>query len=725
MARSSWLSRVSVDPGSPTRALLAGLSFALTVTVLSDLGRTPAAAAQPVAAPSTRPAQPVTERPDAISASIAARTQGSRVEVTNARSETSTMFANPDGSVTVEDALSPVRVRRGERWLPVDLSLLPSGEALRPAASPADVQVSRGGSGAVATLTRGRTAVGLGWPAPLPEPAVAGPVASYRLDERMQLRVTATSAGFNQHLVLNERPAKAPVVRVPLRLRGLSVVEQPDGGLHFVDGKGIALATMAPPKMWGAELDPMTGAPTREAPVAAAVEHTVSGPVLVLSPSTEFLADAAVTYPVVIDPDIASVTRVRDTYVKSNSDLSYGSEDRLLNGTYNGSTLYRSFAQWATPSLPSGTRVVSSKVRVYNYNAGSCDQTKVINAHPVSVAWTNSITWATQPAINTSSAYRGSGSFAHGNSAAGCPGAYASIDVTNMVKAWVSGAIPNYGLALRASETDTGAAKSLCSMNQSSAAGALCTTAAQNPTLSVTYNSYPADPASVQFSDSATYTEAGTTTQYVRSLTPTTSALAADPDGGQVGVDFDIWDASGTTRVSCCWTGYFPSGSRVSRTSATLVNGAGYKLRVRAWDGADWNKANWLPWVPFTVDASAPASPAVSSADYPPGAWSRDHNSTGSFTLAANGSSDVTGYYYGLDDSTPDAYVATGSLGGSVAVSLTPAEGKHTLYVQSRDRGRQPVSGDGLRVQRVLRPADQPGGRVAYRRRGDPVRSGA
>lgn len=658
----------------------------MTVTVLADLGPTRAAAAQPAPLPSEALAQRVTERPDAISASIAARTQGSRVEVTDARSETSTTFANPDGSVTVDDALSPVRVRRGDRWLPVDLSLLPSGEGLRPAASPADVHLSRGGSGAVATLTRGRSAVGLGWPAPLPEPTVAGPVASYQLGDRMQLRVTATSTGFNQHLVLNERLAEAPVVRVPLRLRGLSLVEQPDGGLHFVDGKGTAVATMAPPKMWGAQLDPLTDTPTREAAVTARVDYTASGPVLVLSPSAEFLADPAVTYPVVIDPDIASVTRVRDTYVRSNTDLSYGHEERLLNGTYNGSTLYRSFAQWDTPSLPAGSRVVSSKVRVYNYNSGSCDQTKVINAHPVSAAWTIGITWASQPSINTSSAYRGSASFAHGNETAGCANAYDSIDVTNMVKGWVSGAIANYGLALRASETDTGAAKSLCSMNQNPDPAATCSTGAQNPTLSVTYNSYPADPASVQFSDSATYTESGTTTRYVRSLTPSTSAVAADPDGGQVGVDFDIWDAAGTTRVSCCWTGYFPSGSRVSRTSATLVNGAAYKLRVRAWDGADWNKANWLPWVAFTVDASAPASPAVSSVDYPQGAWSRDHNSTGSFTLAANGSSDVTGYYYGLDDGTPDTYVAAGSLGGSVAVSLTPAEGKHTLYVQSRDR---------------------------------------
>ncbi|GII59224.1 hypothetical protein Pth03_76130 [Planotetraspora thailandica] len=50
-------------------------------------------------------------RQDAVSASMAARTQKARVEVTDERTETTTVWANPNRSFTREQSFAPIRAR--------------------------------------------------------------------------------------------------------------------------------------------------------------------------------------------------------------------------------------------------------------------------------------------------------------------------------------------------------------------------------------------------------------------------------------------------------------------------------------------------------------------------------------------------------------------------------------------------------------------------------------
>jgi hypothetical protein len=59
------------------------------------------------------------------------------------RSETTQTFANPDGTLTEEQHLAPVRVRRGSTWVPVDLTLqkTPDG-GVAPRAHPRGLRLS-------------------------------------------------------------------------------------------------------------------------------------------------------------------------------------------------------------------------------------------------------------------------------------------------------------------------------------------------------------------------------------------------------------------------------------------------------------------------------------------------------------------------------------------------------------------------------------------------------
>src|SRR6266511_4335377 len=121
----------------------------------------PAHAAPRPAAPA-KPACPA-QRPDETSAAIAAKLCGSRVEVTSRLSETTQVWANPDGTLTAERHLAPVRVRQGDR----------------------DRQI------------------GLGWKGRLPDPALVGSTATYRdVLPDVDLVVTVHRTGYEQSFVV-------------------------------------------------------------------------------------------------------------------------------------------------------------------------------------------------------------------------------------------------------------------------------------------------------------------------------------------------------------------------------------------------------------------------------------------------------------------------------------------------------------------------------------------
>ncbi|WP_143229982.1 hypothetical protein [Actinophytocola xanthii] len=120
----------------------------------------------------------MTEAPDEASASLAARVQGRRVEAVNLRSETSTTYANPDGSWTLDQSLGPVRVRRDGGWVSVDASLARTGAGtFATRATTATVEVSGGGRTPLVRMTDG--APGSGSPHVEVRNAVGARIDSY------------------------------------------------------------------------------------------------------------------------------------------------------------------------------------------------------------------------------------------------------------------------------------------------------------------------------------------------------------------------------------------------------------------------------------------------------------------------------------------------------------------------------------------------------------------
>lgn len=629
------------------------MPLALVGIVATSIGAGPMSMGAAAAPITGKRLASITERPDAFSAVMAARKQHHRVEVTNDRTETSTTYANPDGTFTMQQSEQPVRVRTAAGWVPVDTKLVANPDGtVSPVAHPAGLRLSGGSAQnteqSLVTLGDGSSAVTLSWQGKLAKPTLSGATATYAdALPGVDLKVQATRTGFETFLVLRTRPAGALSFTLPLRAHGLKASVNKSGGVDFRDAKGKVVGSMPAPSMWDSTVDQHTGQPAHTAPVTLSAVTKAGVVYLTYTADSAFLATAA--YPVTIDPAtslgrnhwlLASAYEPARTYFDSDNNADVGTPD-------GGTHAYRSFFSF-DPSSVWGKHVLAATLNTNETHSWTC------TASPVELWDTGSFSsasnWSNQPAWNSK---LGTQTIANGYSSA-CPAANVAWDVTGEVQGWAGTSAAVGTMALRAtSETDSTQWKWFDN----------------NPSISVTYNSYPGTPAAQAVSPSVT--TGGTL--YSNTPTPSLSATDTDADGGSLAYSFQV--LSGATVVATGTATGVSSGGTASWTTPSLANGA-YTWQVRANDGTD--NGPWSAAQAFTVNANIDAAPTVSSAAYPAGAWTAQASGGASFTFADT-SSDVTGYVYGLDQNPPSTFT-TGS-----SVTLNPGPGLHTLYVQAQN----------------------------------------
>ena len=168
--------------------------------------------------------------------------------------------------------------------------------------------------------------------------------------------------------------------------------------------------------------------------------------------------------------------------------------------------------------------------------------------------------------------------------------------------------------------------------------------------------------------------------------TYTLAATATDADNDRVGTEFDWWPVSHPDQVTVRQSaGPLSSGQAagVNLDRSELTDGVAYAWRARTSDGQATGP--WSGVCEFTTDQAGPNAPTVSSADYPSDAHFHGGSGIpGTFTFNANGSSDVVGFRYGLNE--PTTSVTADQPGGSATIQITPATvGPFTLSVLSVD----------------------------------------
>ncbi|MFJ7244121.1 ricin-type beta-trefoil lectin domain protein [Kitasatospora sp. NPDC098652] len=776
-----------------TRRIAALLTLGLLVqtgVAVDALTATPAVAAPTPPAP---PVAPATEAPDEASALLTARLQKRRIEVTGARTEFTTLWANPDGTLTSDRSTGPIRMKVGEAWVPVDTTLvqttdgkvapkahpggvvfeggdagvtvgdsLPSaaaasaapsaaptaaptaapsaapttpagtpsasssapstaspsaapsasGSASTPASPSASAagsasaepsRASRNGARAAAApaadpkpadqqptapkptdakpaerelvkIGSGEQQVKFGWLGKLPKPKLEGNKATY-VDARpgVDLVLEATRTGFEQFLIVKDRAAVAQTgtVTIPLDTTGLTVAPQQDGSIQLLDkANGKTVVRIPAPVMWDATVDQASQEHLNRGPVTMELRGQGADTELVFTPDAAFLADQKTRFPVTIDP-VVDVGTTFDTYVQTNENIDASASTDLKLGSYDGKTVARSFL--TIPGGPfNGKQILGATLNVANYHSSSCTpkQWEVWNA-PGAAWWTR---WGNQPALDRKWAtsndtwdvandgdshdcYAPDGSF------------WARADVTEMIRNFAGYGYNDYAFALKAADESS----SLSWKRFSSAEGYW------PPYISITYNTVPATPATVEVLPS----QQGNP-RYTSDPNPRFQVQAADPDGDPLKVYLDLW-RGGTFLGSIVRD--TPNGAIATvRPSdygiAKLDEGVQYSIWAMLDDGK--SRSGWVG-TNVIADTVKPGTPFVSSADYPSdGLWHGTANQPGSFTFSpAPGTDDTAAYVYTLDGGTPVTVTATGAL----TTSITPTtEGRRVLSVQSKDR---------------------------------------
>ncbi|MET8522728.1 RHS repeat-associated core domain-containing protein [Nocardioides sp. NPDC004968] len=247
-------------------------------------------------------------RPDAVSAAVAAQTSGVAVEDVSKRTDSTRVFAHPDGTWSSETASEPEQVQDGpvgadgvEGWNLIDPTLVAKPVGWKPAHTVLqDMTLTDGGTEWFASLNIGghelrfglddlEDGIGTGAPVEFGQPVVTEDTAVYAnviVDGtmRVDLVVRASGTGFEHWWVIHQDDAETASAATDLDL-GLTVtdmtaekdgktdaarvVETDQGGLRITAGEGKRaknLAIAPSPVMWDAttpgpdEFDPATKA---------------------------------------------------------------------------------------------------------------------------------------------------------------------------------------------------------------------------------------------------------------------------------------------------------------------------------------------------------------------------------------------------------------------------------------------------------------------------------
>ncbi|WP_214416146.1 DNRLRE domain-containing protein [Sphaerisporangium fuscum] len=572
-------------------------------------GQSPATPRPGQAATTSQPGRTAaTSAPDDRAVAVrAAKAQGKRVEVESEKSDSSSLWANPDGTFTMETFPGPVRVKDGGAWRPIDTSLVRDGRAgLRPKRTASEVQVSGGGGKPFAEVRRADRSFAVSWGKDLPEPQVKGDTATYKdVVPGGDLTVKALPNGFSHSLVLRERPTGPLEITLPVATRGLNLSEAADNGLNLQDGSGNLLASAPAPRMWDATTDPRSGEPVHQAAIDTTVKRTDQGVVLMLRPDAGFLADPAVKYPVTVDPT-STLTVETDTWVQSDIPDSQRGSTELKAGTYDGTHVARSYLEFRHVDDLRGAQIMSSDLRLWTFWSSVCvDPSAGVQARRVTAAWDpDTIKYGSEPATTTAGAVTTKAAYG----AASCPQDFMHWNTAAIAQAWADGQ-PNYGIQLRgADEKDASTWRRYYSSNYVSGAQG-----EKEPALSVTFAYKLPTPTGLDVTPRASTDPAINT---VASLTPTLSAKATDPSGKPLDYTFEVTEAGDSDVIATGGPKGVASGATATwKVPANILRNPGsYRFRVRV--TSETGASGWSSWTPLATDVpKAPTALATGAAD--------------------------------------------------------------------------------------------------------------
>ncbi|MEV6719016.1 LamG domain-containing protein [Lentzea sp. NPDC051208] len=615
------------------------------------------------------------ELPDEGAALAAARKFDKPVKVSGLTTEASETSANPDGTMTVTQTLRAERVKRGDKWVPVDTEVRKHSDGLiRPEATLVDLRLAGKGKGTpLAVVAKDGVEVGLSWPEALPEPTVNGSTTTYEeVWSGVDLRVDATSTGFSQVLVVKTAEAaksdKLRKITYGSHVKG-GKLSQRDGLLEVKDDRGQVRFTGDASQMWDA-----TGRPAK-----MAVELTAA--TLSVVPDQAFLASPETKFPVSIDPryDWAGFKNhhlVLQEYFPDarNYDRTDGQLGDLKSGWHSSTGASISYVEMNTGPL-AGKKVHSAKFATKVIHSAKCAEVQPtalwhMGGFGPDTTWrAGGPAWfSKQGTINTK------------NNADYCPSdGQTEFDITGLVDSHAKNSYPAMTLGLISDSLDAND-KAWRRFDL-------------NPVLRVIYNSPPNKARELSMERGLYACGSRDKISYVPTRTPRLRGQLSDPDGGVLWSHFALHKGPVGNSVGIADYHYAdtPSGSFVEAQVQpdTITEDGVYNWSVNASDGE--LTSGWEGNCEFIVDTVKPVVPQVSSVEYPASAPGGGAGVTGTFELDSvkSASGDVSKFVYSFTSDGGDGLGKEMAAGpdGKATIRWTPGTARsETLFVKTVDR---------------------------------------
>jgi hypothetical protein len=646
---------------------------------------------------------------------------------------TSTVTANPDGTLTLTQNVAPVRAWSGGQWVGLDPTLVRNADgSLSPKVTSSPLTLSGGGSGPLAVMkgSGGTLSVSLPSGFTLSSPTLSGAVATYdSVLPGVDLIVTADdSGGFSEVLRVNNATAAGnpdlSTLKLTTQASGLTLSSDAAGDLAAKNRDGDTVFTAPTATMWDSAsappgtpqttdpttdqaVDADTGAPLTSGPDApgpgahiASLQASYQSGVVTLTPDQSVLDGSSTVYPVYIDPSWSGQTDTVQAWAYVDSEwpgtsfydpgastpgpLHVGYTDWTSDVSTN-----RSFFQTSVHSALWGATVQSSNISFYENWSASC------TAEPVDLYWTGTVssstTWNNQPSWISK---LGSDDVAHGWSTS-CGPADVTFDITSLMQTAAGKHWTNATFGLRADDESNDLAWKQFS---------------KQATITTTYDHAPSTPSTLSTSPATSCTASTPTVLGLGDVQ--LRAAVSDPDG-----TIDPLTATFTLTDTATSKSYTQSVSATSGTTAA----ASFSHTSSSWPLASTTSPTKFTWnvkvsdgiltggtsttCAFTYDPTAPGAPTITPVGTTTSSGGTSEcddlasdptNSTctvgtaAKFTLTdtnTNSGGTVSSYRWQLNDATPQTATAGTDSTYTATLSLKPTEQTNTLVVTALSAG--------------------------------------
>ena len=529
-----------------------------------------------------------------------ARLTGRPVPIPAMTTETAEFVALPSGDVQATISAGAVRVRRGDGWVPVDLTLRETTDgAVAPIAHSNDLRISGArpeGLHELAAVGAGDARVAMMWTGQLPKPVLNGARATFpEALPGVDLVVEATRIGFAQSLVVKDRAAADRVAAIRLSLTGPGVASHrhdPAAGVTLLDGFGRTLVTVPAPAMWDARTTP-AGTPADMTAIEMSTAAVAGGVELTLRPDLSWLRHPVRKFPVTVDPTVNPLSTTFDTYVRETVTANQSGVGDLQIGSLATTppTITRSFLTWNTSVLV-GKQINSATVKFWNFWSHTCTpqgwEIWTTGAASTGTRWTNQPTWLQKEATSTQT-----------NGSTACADAWSSVDGKSFFQRAASANAPQAHMGVRAAdETVAAGFKQFRSRDWTE-------NTSHVPQAVVTYNSWPT--VTARATVPATTCVTGTGRPAVNTLAPQLKATVSDGDGTAMSVTFEWWAVGGSSALGSTTVSGVASGGTATVTvpAGAFADGGRYAWRVQASDGVS-GSATWSSFCEMTTYVLAP-----------------------------------------------------------------------------------------------------------------------